>query len=427
MSILFALIAAGLTIGAMLLLVLPLLRPASKENAREDDKRLSVYRQQLAELEQDRAARAISQEQYEQSRRELERRVLEETTSDPVQPWPSRWHLSSRRVALALIVMIPITGFLLYWMLGNPLAFVHPGVQVTETGENLEYAHQSSTGLDVLTDRLKQRMEQNPTDGAGWALLARSYVELGRHGDAVTAFDKALALIPDDAQLLVDYADALAMARGRKLEGKPEELITRALKLDPRNVKGHMLAGTIAYDRKEFRVALTHWEQAQKGVSPETGSELVQELAANINEVRGLLGLASVPTSSAGPAKSGRLSASSSTGLAITGTITLASRLARKGSPTDTLFVFARAVNGPPMPVAIVRATKQDLPFTFRLDDSTSPMPSRRLSEAGSVVIVARLSASGEAMPKSGDLQGVSQPVKPGAQGLNVAIDSELP
>jgi cytochrome c-type biogenesis protein CcmH len=427
MSILFVLIAATLTIGVMLLLVLPLLRPPSQADARENDKRLSVYRQQLAELEQDRVACTITQEQFEHSRRELERRVLEETTTDPVQPWPSRWYLSSRRVALALIVMIPITGFLLYWMLGNPLAFVHPGVQVTETGENLEYAHQSSSGLDVLTDRLKQRMEQNPTDGAGWALLARSYVELGRHGDAVTAFDKAVALIPDDAQLLVDYADALAMARGGKLEGKPEELITRALKLDPRSVKGHMLAGTIAYDRKEFRTALTHWEQAQKNLPPEIGPELVQELDANVSEVRGLLGLASVPTPSAGPAKSGRLSASSSTGLAITGTITLAPRLARKGSPTDTLFVFARAVNGPPMPVAIVRATKQDLPFTFRLDDSTSPMPPRKLSEAGSVVIVARLSTSGEAMPKSGDLQGVSQPVKPGAQGLNVAIDSELP
>ena len=430
MSILFVLIAAALTIGVVLLLVFPLLRPPSKADAREDDKRLSVYRQQLVELEQDRAARAITQEQYEQSRRELERRVLEETTSDSVQLGPSRWPLSSRTVALALIVTIPIAAFLLYWGLGNPLALSHPSVQAKETGGNSEYAHQSSTGLDALTDRLKQRMEQNPTDGAGWALLARSYVELGRHGAAITAFEKALALIPEDAQLLVDYADALAMARGRKLEGKPEELITRALKLDPRNVKGLMLAGTIAYDRKDFPIALKHWEQAQKGLPPETEPELVQELAANINEVRGLLGLASGSTPAGGPAQVGQASASaasSRTGPAITGTITLAPQLVRKGSPTDTLFVFARAVDGPPMPVAIMRATKQDLPFTFRLDDSNSPMPARKLSEAGSVVIVARLSPSGEAMPKSGDLQGMSQPVKPGAQGLKIAIDSELP
>ena len=93
----------------------------------------------------------------------------------------------------------------------------------------------------------------------------------------------------------------------------------------------------------------------------------------------------------------------------------------------DTLFVFAREMNGLPMPVSIVRATKNDLPFTFRLDDSTSPMPSRKLSDMGTVVIVARLSKSGEAMPKSGDLQGMSQPVKPGSNGINIVMDREIP
>jgi cytochrome c-type biogenesis protein CcmH len=191
-----------------------------------------------------------------------------------------------------------------------------------------------------------------------------------------------------------------------------------------------MLAGTIAYDRKDFPTALKRWEQAQKGLPPEADPELAQELAGNVNEVRGLLGLDAVSTPAGGPAQSGRVSASvasSSNGPAITGTITLAPRLARKGSPTDTLFVFARAVEGPPMPVAVVRATKQDLPFTFRLDDSNSPMPSRKLSEAGSVVIVARLSSSGEAMPKSGDVQGMSQPVKPGTKDINVILDHQIP
>ena len=430
MSILFLVIAAVLTTGVTLLLVLPLLRPRPKNDAREEDKRLSIYRQQMAELEQDRAVGAITQEQYLQSRRELERRVLEETTNAAAPTVPSRWSPSSRTVALAMIVTIPIAGFLLYWMLGNPLALLHADVQVKATGGQQEYDHQTSNGLDVLTDRLKQRMEQNPNDGTGWALLARSYVELGRHGEAAAAFEKAMALIPEDAQLLVDYADALAMAQGRRLEGKPEALVKQALTLDPRNVKGLMLAGTIAYDRKEFPTALKHWEAAQQGLPSETEPELIQELASNINEVRGLLGLAAAPTPAGGPMQAARPAASvssSSTGPAITGTIAIAPKLAGKGSPTDTLFVFARAVEGPPMPVAIVRATKQDLPFTFRLDDSNSPMPTRKLSEAGSVVIVARLSKSGEAMPKSGDLQGMSQPVKPGAQGLKVSIDAELP
>ena len=112
---------------------------------------------------------------------------------------------------------------------------------------------------------------------------------------------------------------------------------------------------------------------------------------------------------------------------AISGIVSLAPSLAGKGAPTDTLFVFAREMNGPPMPVSIVRATKQDLPFTFRLDDSTSPMPSRKLSGAGTVVIVGRLSKSGQAMPQSGDLEGMSQPVKSGVDGITVVIDRERP
>ncbi|HLZ34712.1 MAG TPA: c-type cytochrome biogenesis protein CcmI [Nitrospira sp.] len=430
MSILFLLIATVLTIGVTLLLVLPLLRPPSKTDAREADKRLAVYRQQLAELEQDRAAGIITQEQYQQSRQELERRVLEETTTASVEAAPCQRSPSSRTVALALIVVIPIAGFLLYWMLGNPLALLHADVQVKAMGGQQEFDHQTSSGLDALTDRLKQRMEQNPDNGTGWALLARAYVELGRHSEAVTAFEKAVALIPDDAQLLVDYADALAMAQGRRLEGKPEALITRALTLDPRNVKGLMLAGTIAYDRKDFPTALKQWEQARQGLPPETEPELIQELASSINEVRGLLGLAAAPGPAKGPKEAARPVASvssSNTSPAITGTITIAPKLAGKSSPTDTLYVFARTVEGPPMPVAIVRTTNHNLPFTFRLDDSNSPMPTRKLSDAGSVVIVARLSKSGEAMPKSGDLQGMSRPVKPGTQDLKIAIDSELP
>ena len=112
---------------------------------------------------------------------------------------------------------------------------------------------------------------------------------------------------------------------------------------------------------------------------------------------------------------------------AITGTVVLGDGMAGKAIPTDTLFVFARAVGGPPMPVSIVRATRNDLPFTFRLDDSTSPMPTRKLSDMDQVVIVARLSKSGRAAPESGDLEGMSEPVTPGTNELTVVIDRERP
>jgi cytochrome c-type biogenesis protein CcmH len=139
--------------------------------------------------------------------------------------------------------------------------------------------------------------------------------------------------------------------------------------------------------------------------------------------VCGVLLAATVPVY----AEPAMLAQSAGQSLAISGKVTMGPGLAGKGSPTDTLFVFARETSGPPMPVAIVRATKKDLPFTFRLDDSNSMMPSRKLSDVGMVVIVARISKSGQAMPQSGDLEGMSQPVKPGTDRVTIVIDRERP
>jgi hypothetical protein len=213
------------------------------------------------------------------------------------------------------------------------------------------------------------------------------------------------------------------------LEGKPEALIQQALKIDPLNVKALMLAGTVAFNRNNFARAAKDWELARANLPSDTDPEMTQQLVAAIEEAKSHLGggqetVASLTEPAAAPAQPARRTGQSR---AIRGTVTMAPGLASKGSPTDALFVFAREVNGPPMPVAIVRATKKDLPFTFQLDDSTSPMPSRKLSSAGPVVIVARLSKSGQAMPQNGDLEGMSQPVQSGVDGLTVVIDRERP
>ncbi|MEK7349343.1 MAG: hypothetical protein AAB177_00605, partial [Nitrospirota bacterium] len=156
---------------------------------------------------------------------------------------------------------------------------------------------------------------------------------------------------------------------------------------------------------------------------------MTQQLTAAIEEARSQLGGGqSMMSGLTEPAASARPTGQASgQPRVIKGTVAMAPSLAGKGSPTDTLFVFAREMNGPPMPVSIVRATRKDLPFTFQLDDSTSPMPSRKLSNAGPVVIVARLSKSGQAMPQDGDLEGVSQPIQSGVDGVTVVIDRERP
>lgn len=425
MTIIFWLIVSTMTVLVLGLLLWPLLKRTAAAVTGEQEKTLSIFRQQFAELGQDRANGVLTDELYEQARRELERRLLEETGATETTPTMARRQVNSRPVALALAIIVPTVSGLLYWELGNPLAMTQLDEPALSGQGTSEGAHQSPDGLEAMVERLQQKMEQNPNDGVGWGMLARSYMAMGRHADAVPIYEKAVKLIPDDAQLLVDYADALGVVHGRKLEGKPEVLIQQALKIDPRNVKALMLAGTVAFNRKNFARAAKDWEQARANLPADTDPEMTQQLMAAIAEAQGQLGggQETMPAS-AEPAAPAQQTGQSR---AISGTVTVAPSLAGKGSSTDTLFVFAREVSGPPMPVAIVRATKKDLPFTFRLDDSTSPMPSRKLSGAGTVVIVARLSKSGQAMPQSGDLEGTSQPVNSGLDGITVVIDRERP
>ena len=425
MTIMFWLIASAMAMCVIGLLVWPLLRRTNAMETGERESRLAVYRQQFAELEQDRKNGMLNDELYKQARRELERRLLDETGSTDTAPTATRWQVNSRLVAAVLAIIIPTISGLLYWQLGNPLAITHPSAFPPTAQGGSDFDHQTSEGLDALSERLKKKLEQNPNDGVGWALLARSYVEMGRHSEAVTIYEKAMKLIPDDPQLLVDYADALGVLHGRKLAGKPELLIQQALKIDPNHVKALMLAGTVAFDRKEFGQAAQYWERASANLPTDAEGEVRQELLSGIAEAKELAGGKPAMVKAVGGAAPSTMPGGQAA--AISGTVSLALSLAGKGAPTDTLFVFAREMNGPPMPVSIVRATKQDLPFAFRLDDSTSPMPSRKLSGAGTVVIVARLSKSGQAMPQSGDLEGMSQPVKSGVDGITVVIDRERP
>jgi cytochrome c-type biogenesis protein CcmH len=425
MTLTFWFIAWAMTLLVLGLLLWPLLKRQEPLKKGEAEKALSVYRQQFAELEQDLKNALLTDEQYQQSKQELERRLLEETGPAEATPPAGVWPVNSRAVVVALAVIIPTISGLLYWTLGNPEAITLPSASSPAAQGGSDNAHRTSEGLDALSERLKKKLEQNPNDGVGWALLARSYVEIGRHADAVPIYEKAMKLIPDDPQLLVDYADALGVLHGRKLAGKPELLIQQALKIDPNHVKALMLAGTLAFDRKDFGQAAQYWERASANLPTEAEGEVRQELLSGIAEAKGLAGGKLAMAKPVGfPAPSTK---SGGQAAAISGTVSLAPGLAGKNAPTDTLFVFAREMNGPPMPVSIVRATKNELPFTFQLDDSTSPMPSRKLSDVGTVVIVARLSKSGQAMPQSGDLEGMSQPVKPGAKQIAVVIDRERP
>ena len=376
---------------------------------------LGILKDQLAELDQDVAAGTLPQAQYQQAREDLERRAYEESREPampvPVQPAPARG------TAIVLAALLPICAAALYWQFGTPeglapAAEVHDGSKVTPQE------------VEAMVAKLAARMQQSPDDGNGWALLARSYLVMQRHADAVAAYERAVALIKDDADLLADYADALAMTQGRRIDGKPLQVVERALKIDPLQWKALAMAGSAAFERKDFKTAVAYWEKLQSRAEP--GSDFAREVAANIDEARQLGGL-KIAASVAPPVKADAKSTAGAAGATVDGIVALSRELAAKAAPTDTVFVFARAAEGPRMPLAVMRFQVKDLPAKFHLDDSMAMSPAAKLSNYPDVVIGARVSKSANATPQAGDLQGASKPVKVGATGVAVLIDQVVP
>ncbi|MDP3616127.1 MAG: tetratricopeptide repeat protein, partial [Rubrivivax sp.] len=302
-----------------------------------------------------------------------------------------------------------------------------PGASA-ETGQ----AH-TREQVEAMVVQLAERMQGRPDDAEGWLMLGRAQMMLGRMPEALLAYERLVKLRPDDANTLVDYADALAVNNGRTLEGEPLRLIERALKLEPDNLKALMLAGTAAFDREDHAVAVRYWDRVVS-IGP-ADQEFVQMArdGANAARERGKLppAAATAPVVPVAPvaqvAAPGAPVAAALAASAVSGTVRLSPKLQALAAPEDMVFIFARPAEGSRMPLAIVRKQVKDLPVAFTLDDSTSMSPAARLSGAQHVIVGARISKSGQAMPQPGDLQSLSEPVKVGTTGLVLEISAQLP
>jgi cytochrome c-type biogenesis protein CcmH len=412
----FLAVAAAMLAVAVAWVLVPLLRSRRGTSPDEGATNLAVLRDQLAELDADLARGTLTAERHEQAKLELERRVLDEVervapAAGDTPPASSAW------AAAILGAAIPVAAIALYLAVGAPALLLTqpPGAA---GGQHDVSADQ----LTAMVAKLAAHVEKNPDDAKGWSLLARSYYVMGRYPEAVRAYERAAALTPRDPDLLADYADALGMTHGRSLQGKPLELVERALAIDPEHWKALALAGTAAFERKDYRGAIAYWERLKRVVPAD--SQIGQSVEASIAEARELGGAAAVAAAKAPKAVAAPQAAA---GAKVAGRVTLAPGLAAKAAPTDTVFVFARAVGGPPMPLAVLRKQVKDLPIEFALDDSMAMAPNLKLSGFAEVIVGARISRSGTATPQSGDLQGLSKPIKVGATGVAVVIDTAVP
>lgn len=413
--VVFWIVAIAMLALALAFILPPLFRkPAAVEAPSRSVLNIEVFKDQINELDADLQIGQISQEQYDQAKADLERSLLEnvDDTADNVPVTDAAVNaVVGKASAWVLIMAVPLVSVLLYSLLGGGKDAFNPEQaqpQVAAEGHN-------GAQIEQMVESLKLRLAENPNDAEGWAMLGRSYYYLNRFTEANQAYAKAVELTAENPNpdYLADYADTLALVNDRNILGKPMEAVQWALKINPDHPKSLWLAGTGAFESKDYAAARDYWSRLLRLLPP--GSQNAQMVQANLEEVAQMLGESGAQASADGAVGEARVS----------GHVSLAEGLRSKVSPDDVVFVYARAAEGPRMPLAIIRKQVKDLPIDFELDDSMAMNPTMKLSAFDKVVIGARVSKTGNAMPQAGDLEGSSQPVSAfGSTGLSIEIDS---
>jgi len=432
---------------------------------------IQTLRKQLQQLQELHGSGALDDAQYQQSKERLERKLVDAvvqapagTAAAPVAAAPAKKAATSSPPAApaerrpsgrllasvaAFVVVVTAAGYA--WKGSPDKLALGPGSAASsphagDTAEGADGApHDTNTAqIAAMVDKLAERMKERPDDPQGWVMLARSYTVLERYADAVPAYAQAVKLVADDPSLLADYADALGMRNNKVLGPESMQLIERALTIDASHLKALSLAGSAAFAKKDYATAVSYWERLVQAAPAE--SPFLPEVRSGIAEARELGKLEAAPaatpavaaapsvklaqaaqaTPPAGGGNSGTGTGPAVANATVSGTVSLSKAMAAQAAPTDTVFIFARAADGPRMPLAILRKQVKDLPVEFKLDDSQAMSPAMKLSSFPKVVVGARVSKSGEAMPQKGDLTGTSGPVATGSSGLKIEINQVL-
>jgi len=427
----FWLAVGAMACAATASIALPLLiggrRRSSAAVPTDDARRIAVYRDRRTEIETERDSGRLTDEEA--------RRALDELIEDAAVQLPASDEgaaVSTPRrlgrtqavlLGLATALAVPIAALTVYNLLGTPLV-----VGLDRAALRGEITPQR---LAQSIGELRDRVKKSPDDAEAWAMLGQAQRQEGDHAAAATSFERASALLPQEAWLLAEQAEEVMLAQGGSFAGKPLQLLERALALDPNDTKSVALMGAAQYRLGNREVALRYMKQLAASMQP--GSREAQhmdDLIARIEtELNGAPAGAPRPQASAPqqPPAAASASPGAAAATSIAGTIDIDPSLKAQVPVGATMFVLARGTDGSPVPIAAQRLTVERWPISFELSDAQAMNPSRLLSQAGSVVIEARISRSGTAGRQSGDPFGTSAQVKPGARGLAVRIDRQVP
>lgn len=378
----FWLCAGLLLLVALAFLLLPVVR-GRKAQAEEDRTALNVslYQERLQELQSQHAAGALDDSQLQAGRDEAARELLADTEGAQGQP---RQRVLGSKVPLTAALLMPLLAYGLY---------LHWGA-IDDVERARTFAEQPKT-IEEMTARLEAQVKSEPDSAEAWYFLGRTYMAQERAGDAAMAFERAVSLSERAPELLGQWAQALYFAGERQWTEQLQALTDEALRADPAEVTSLGLLGIAAYEEQRFQQAIDYWEQLVAALPAQDPSRAA--IQGGIEQARKRLNPQAADAPAAAPAQ------------ALTVTVALADELKGKVQPGDAVFVFARAVSGPPMPLAVKRLTVADLPAEVSLSDSDAMMPQLKISGFEQVQLLARISRSGNAT--AGEWIGSSQPL----------------
>jgi cytochrome c-type biogenesis protein CcmH len=408
----FWILASLMTAMALAFVLVPLLRARVRGGPSAREANLEALRAQRREIDADVANGTLAASARDEALAELVDRAGDDLAARGDEA-PAATRKSWATAAVAAVA-VPAIAFGTYLALGAPTAIELAPIARAGKGPD-------ERQIVAMVENLAAKVRERPDDAQGWGLLARSLAALGRFKESADAYEHLATLVPNSPDVLADYADALGMAQGGTLAGKPFALAREALEVDPRHKKSLALAATASMDARDFTAALRYWQALATQLPP--GSEDETQVRAIMAEVRAKATAAgklfAAPTAIA--------QAPAAAPQSVSGTVAVAPAVAGKVNPGDTLFVFARAEGGSRMPLAVLRRTASELPLAFALDDTMAMAPTAKISAAQAVRVEARISRSGNAMPQPGDLVGTSAVVKPGARDIAIVVDKVLP
>ena len=412
---------------ALAVILQPLRRGQSADsNLTRQQQNISIAKERLEELKLEFEQGAIEQDSYDKSCAELELALLQDIetgTTQNAEPASAVKKVEALNTFRILVVIVPLFSLGLYFYLGKP-AFVSGEQTQSTSAMPAEQGHGGANGklpsIEAMVENLAKRLQREPGDAKGWYMLGRSYMSLGQYDKAVMALEKTNKLIPSNPDVMLRYADAITMTQGGQIQGKPFELIKQALKLSPENTTGLWLAGMGYEEQGEHATAISYWKRLLPLLQDDKS---ISEVKILISQAKQKAGISTDDTDASVVAKN-KIQPASKLAASIKVDVSLDAALLAKTNKDDTVFIFARAVNGPPMPLAVVRKKVKNLPVHVELNDSMAMMPTLKISDFKQVKIVARVSKSGNAKAQTGDLESDVSIVSPGQkEKIKLAIN----